>query len=396
MHMPTGELVRKVEDTGRATFLELFFDVAFVFALRSLSLLLFDKLNWAGAAQTLVLLMAVGAVWSLTARVTDQLDPQRPPVQLMVILTMLGSVVLAAATHTAFGKTGLIFAIVYLAIGIGRNVFLLFLLHGHAMQSLARRALIWMVPLGVLWVTGAIVADTARAALWAAATFLTYFGRGLRYPVPKLRRLNGAEMPVGGEYLAERHRQLFIIGLGEVIIVIGQAFRRGGFRFGDTLAFVVLFTTLALIWRIYIFRAGEQLAPAIEGSANPDRFGLLATYVHLVMIAGLVVTSVGAELVLAHPFGHPRAAATLTILGGPALFLAGRAVLEYAVFRRISRSRLLGLLVLACLVPPMLLVPPLPIAIAAAAVLTGVVSQDTMHEWRDQPGPPAPREPRRK
>jgi low temperature requirement protein LtrA len=60
------------------------------------------------------------------------------------------------------------------------------------------------------------------------------------------------------------------------------------------LAFVVLFTTLALIWRIYIFRAGEQLAPAIEGSANPDRFGLLASYVHLVMIAGLVVTSVGA------------------------------------------------------------------------------------------------------
>jgi low temperature requirement protein LtrA len=289
------------------------------------------------------------------------------------------------AASRAFGKTGLIFALVYLAIGIGRNVLLLVLLQGHATESLARRALIWTLPLGVLWVTGALVSDTAHAALWAVAALLTYLGRGLRYPVPKLRHLNGADLPVGGEYLAERHRQLFIIGLGEVIIVIGQAFRRGGFRFGDTLAFVVLFTTLALIWRLYIFRAGEQLAPAIEGSANPDRFGLLASYVHLVMIAGLVVTSVGAELVLQHPFGHHRAATTLTILGGPALFLAGRTVLEYAVFHRLSRSRLLGLLVLACLLPPMLLVPPLPIAVAAAAVLTGIVVQDTMHEHRDQP-----------
>jgi low temperature requirement protein LtrA len=244
--------------------------------------------------------------------------------------------------------------------------------------------------------TGAILTNTARAALWAAAAYLTYLGRGFRYPVPKMRRLTAAELPVGGEYLAERHRQLFIIGLGESIIVIGQAFQRNGFSSGETLAFTVLFAVTALTWRIYIFRAGEQLAPAIEGSPNPDRFGLLATYVHLVMIAGLVVGSVGAELVLNHPFGHPRASATLTILGGPALFLAGRTILEYSVFRRLSKSRLLGLLVLACLVPPMLFVPPLPVAVAVAVVLTGIVVQDTTHEWEDQSGPSALRGRRRR
>jgi low temperature requirement protein LtrA len=382
MSKPTDDLVRKLEKQ-RATFLELFFDVAFVFALRSLSILLLNELTWTGAFQTLVLLLAVGAIWSLTARVTDQLKPERPAVQLMIISTMLGSVVLAAATGEAFGRTGLIFAVVYLAIQIGRNLFLLFLLRGHQLRELPRRALIWQIAVGVLWVAGAIASNTPRAAMWATAAFVTYLARGLRYPVPKMRRLTAGEMPVGGEYLAERHRQLFIIGLGEVIIAIGQAFRRSGFAFGHTAALVVLFTLTALFWRLYIFRAGEQLAPAIERSANPDRFGLLASYVHLVMIGGLVVTSVGAEFVLDHPFSQPKASSTVTILGGPVLFLAGRTVLEYAVFRRLSRSRLLGLLALAFLTPPMLFVPPLPIAIVATAILAGVVIHDTTEERKN-------------
>jgi low temperature requirement protein LtrA len=91
-------------------------------------------------------------------------------------------------------------------------------------------------------------------------------------------------------------------------------------------AFVVTFGVTALVWRIYIFRAGEDIGLAIQTSANPDRLGTLVSYAHLVMIAGLVVASVGAQLVIQDPLGHPQATATVTILGGPALYLAGRAL----------------------------------------------------------------------
>ncbi|WP_319459342.1 low temperature requirement protein A [Micromonospora sp. RTP1Z1] len=390
----TGGLVRRLEDVARASFLELFFDVVFVFALRALAQQLFNNLTWSGAFQALVLLLAIGWVWSLTARVTGQLNPRRPPVQLLVLATMVGALVLSAAVPEAFGKTGLIFAVTYLAIQIGRSLFLVLLLRGQELQNIARRAAIWHAATAVPWLAGAVASGTARTALWTLAVVLIYAARRFSYPLPGLRRLAGAQVPAGGEYMADRHRALFVIALGEVILAIGSSLTGRGFSTDQTVAFVVTFAGTALIWRIYIFRAGEDMGPAIQASANPDLLGTLVSYAHLVMIAGLVVTSVGAQLVINDPFGHPRAAATVTILGGTALFLAGRTLLQYLVFGRVSSSRVIGLIALACLLPPMLLLPPLVNAFATGTVLTGIVIADNIRVRR-HPAPISPPGPHR-
>lgn len=375
-------LVRRLEDVARASFLELFFDVVFVFALRALAQQLLNNLTWSGAFQALVLLLAIGWVWSLTARVTGQLNPRRSPVQLMVIATMVGALVLSAAVPEAFGRTGLIFAVAYLAIQIGRSLFLVVLLRGQEVQRVAGRAAIWHAVTGVPWLVGAVASSGVRTALWTLAVVLIYAARWFSYPLPRLMRLGGAQVPAGGEFLAERNRALFVIGLGEVILAIGSSLTSRGFATDRTVAFVLTFAVTALIWRIYIFRAGEDVGPAIGASANPDRLGTLASYAHLVMIAGLVVASVGAQLVIDDPLGHPRAIPTVTILGGTALFLAGRILLEYLVFSHVSRSRVIGLVALACLLPPMLLLPPLINAFASGAVLTGIVIADNIRVRR--------------
>jgi low temperature requirement protein LtrA len=391
----TGDLVRKLEDTARATYLELFFDVVFVFALRALAQLLLNKLTWFGAYQTLVLLMAIAWVWALTARVTERLNPTRPPVQLMVIGTMVGALVLSAAVPEAFGKTGLIFALTYLAIQIGRSLFLAFLERGQQLQHVAARSVIWHAATGVPWVIGALASTPVRTALWTFAVVLIYLARWLGYPLPGLRRLRGGQLPATGDYLAERHRALFVIGLGEVVLAIGSNLTSRGFATDQTVAFVVTFAITALIWRIYIFRAGLEIGSAIQASARPDLIATLASYAHTVMIGGLVVTSVGDALVIDHPLGHPQAVATVTVLGGPALFLAGRYVLAYIVFSRIDTGRIVALLALGCLLPPMLFLPPLVVAVAAGAVLTGIVITDNRRiAKRAKPvSPPGPHRP---
>ncbi|MEV4656593.1 low temperature requirement protein A [Micromonospora sp. NPDC049301] len=385
----TSGLLRKLEDIARASLLELFFDVVFVFALRALAQQLLNNLTWSGAFQTLVLLLAIGWVWSLTARVTGLLNPRRLSVQLLVIATMVGALVLSAAVPEAFGKTGLIFAVTYLAIQIGRSLFLVVLLRGQELQLVAGRAAIWHAATGVPWLIGAFASGAVRTALWTLAVVLIYAARRFSYPLPGLRPLAGAQLPAGGEYMADRNRALFVIGLGEVILAIGSSLTGRGFAADQTLAFVVTFAGTALVWRIYLFRAGEDIAPAIKASADPDRLGTLVSYAHLVMIAGLVVTSVGAQLVIDDPLGRPRAATTVSILGGTALFLAGRAVLQYLVYDQISRSRVIGLLALACLLPPMLLLPPLVNALAGATVLAAIAIADAIRVRR-HPAPISP------
>jgi low temperature requirement protein LtrA len=237
-----------------------------------------------------------------------------------------------------------------------------------------------------------------RTGLWAAAVVPLYLARWFNYRLPGLFRLAGAELPPGGEYLAERHRALFVIALGEAVLAIGTTITVHGFDTARTLAFVVTFLITALIWRIYIFRAADAIASAIEASARPSELGNLLSYAHLIMIAGITVISVADNLVINHPFGHPQPAVTAVILGGPALFFVGRTFLQYLVFSRIWGGHLIGLAALACLVPPMLLVPPLVTAVVISAVLAGTIICDTMLEKRQHPqvSPPGPHRPSNK
>ena len=104
-------LLRGPEDPERATFLDLFLDLVFVFALFRLSQGLLEHLNGSGAFQTVVLLLALWWVWRMTASVTDRFDPGRPAIQALVLASMFGSFVLAAAVPGAFGARGLLFAV---------------------------------------------------------------------------------------------------------------------------------------------------------------------------------------------------------------------------------------------------------------------------------------------
>jgi low temperature requirement protein LtrA len=391
--MTTGreaELRRKPGDPQQATFLELFFDLVFVLALTQLSRGLSQHLGWSGAFQTLVLLLALWWVWVHTAGLTDIFDPRQPPIQLVVTASMLGGLVLAAVAPQAFGRQGSVFAGAYLAIQLGRTVFVLLARPGREARRLYLRQLAWSGASAVPWIAGAVTQHSTRAMLWTLAVVMDSIASALRFPVPGLGRASTSEFAVTGGHLAERFRQFFIVALGELILVTGLAFSSSGLGADHSAALIVSFATTATLWRIYIYRAGELLAAAITASRDPVLIGLATVYSHLTMVAGVVVTAVGQELVIAHPLGRTRPAWTTVILGGPALFLAGRALFEYAVFARVSRDRPVGLLALTAAVPVSLHLPPLLAATAATTVLAGVAIADAARARRRPPEPPSP------
>ncbi|PWU54036.1 low temperature requirement protein A [Micromonospora globispora] len=386
-----AKLLRRPGEPRRSNFLELFFDLVFVVALAQLSQGLIQDLSWSGACQTLVLLLAMWWIWTITAWTTDLYDPQQPAIQLLVTATMLGSLLMVVALPDAFGERGLVFAGVYVAMHIGRQLFLVLALRGHELQRRTIRLLFWFSVSAVPWIAGALVPGTARGVLWTLAVAVDYTGGFLRFPTPGLGRSPRLEWSVGAEHLAERYRQLFIIALGELILVTASSLTRSGFAADRTVAFVVSFVGTALFWRIYIQPAGELLPAAIAAAPDPDRLARSALAAHLIMLAGIVATAVGDELVIAHPLGHTPPAWVAILLGGPALFLAGLARFEYRVFSRVSRNRAIGLLVLAALTPAMLFSPPLLAALAAAAVLAGIAVTDAARARGRPPEPSPPR-----
>jgi len=383
-------LLRGPEVPGRATFLELFFDLVFVFALFRLSQGLLERLTWSGASQTLVLLLAVWWVWGNTAGVGNRFDPARPAIQALVIGCMFGSFLLAVVAPEAFGPRGLVFAGAYVAVQVGRSLFLVLVSRGHERQRFELRSLFWFGVSAPLWLAGALAHGWARGVLWAVAVAVDSAGPKLGLPTPGLPSARPAEFSFLSEFVAERLRQFFIIALGELIVVSGLAFASGGLVADRTAAVVVAFVTTVLLWRIYIYRAGEVLGAAVAAAPDPLRVVNSVLYAHAVMVAGVVAISVGDELVIRHPSGHTPPTWIAVVLGGPALFLAGRAILEYAVFERVSRDRVIGVLVLAAIWPAMILVPPFIVATAAAVVLAGVAAADAARARRRPDEPPSP------
>ncbi|MER7888525.1 low temperature requirement protein A [Micromonospora sp. NPDC094482] len=383
-------LTREGEGPQRATLLELFLDLVFVAALALTSRTLARSLDWVGVFQAVVLLMAIWWVWSITALATDFYHAQRPPIFIMTLWVMIGTILMAGSLPGAFADRALVFAGAYVAIHVGRGIFLASALHGRMAQLHASRFIFWFVVSAVPWLTGGMVTGLARGLLWAAALAVDYGSAWLRYPTPKLGRIPMSQYRVAADHLAERYQQFFTLALGDLVLVTTLTYADADVTAGSTAALVVAFLATVLLWQIYVHRAGALLKAAIESSRDPGGFVRSAPYTHLLMVAGVVAAAAGFEIVIAHPFEHTTPWLAGIILGGPALFLAGRARFEYEVFSRVSPSRLVALFVLVVAAPALVLVPSLVAGITATLVLAGVAVADGIRAYGNPPEPPAP------
>src|SRR5680860_553325 len=156
---------------GRATTLELFYDLVFVFAITQVTHLLLEHLDWAGAGQASLVLLVVWWSWNYTTWVTNELDPESIVTRLLLIGLMLATLLMAIAIPDAFEDKALLFAGSYVAIQIGRHTFLTFAAARPRTieRERAGRILTWFVLAGVFWISGALVDGSARVALWVVA-----------------------------------------------------------------------------------------------------------------------------------------------------------------------------------------------------------------------------------
>lgn len=355
---PSGPaLLRDRSGAQRVSFLELFFDLVYVFAVTQLSHGLLQHLGWATAGQLFLLLLAVWWAWNYTAWFTNFLDPDHPAVRLVLVTIMLASLVMSAALPQAFGERGLVFVVAYLAIQMGRHLFVVISLRGRSLSREFERALVWFCLSAVPWTAGALVAGWARTGLWALALALEYGSVLVGFPVPGLGRGRTDAWTISGEHLVERFRLFLIIALGESILVTGATFGAGAFDTGRTAAFVVAFICAVTLWWIYFGLGIEAADAAVESASDAGLLGMLATYIHVVTVAGVIACAVGDELVIAHPTGHTATTTAVVLTAGPALFLIGNALDRRVMLGRVPRSRVAAVLALALLVPAGRLLP---------------------------------------
>jgi low temperature requirement protein LtrA len=372
--------IRHEHDHSRVTFVELFFDLVFVFAVTQLSQTLLDRLTVPGFAQTMLLFMAVWWVWIDTSWTTNWLDPQTTPVRLMLFALMLAGLILSTSIPHAFDSRGLAFAGAYVAMQVGRSLFVMWCLRRHSSGNFAnfRRITIWRALAGAFWIAGGIADGEARFGLWAAALFVDCLAPAVGFYVPGFGRSTIADWDVEGFHMAERCGLFIIIALGESILVTGATFGKLTWTAETIAAFVVAFLGSVAMWWIYFNIGFERASRTISISRDPGRLARLAyTYLHLPIVAGIIVSAVADELVVAHPIGHTDVKTVFAVLGGPALYLLGNTLFKRTIWGRLPLSHLVGLGLLALLIPAASLAPALVLGAAASLVLVIVAAWET-------------------
>jgi low temperature requirement protein LtrA len=378
MHVSDHGGLLRARDEGEqpVTPLELFFDLVFVFAVTQLSHRLLEHLTIGSTLGTLLLLVAVWRAWVDTTWVTNWFDPDRTPVRLLLIALMLVSLVMSVAIPQAFGEGGLMFAIAYVTIQVGRTAFVVVALENSS--SLGRnfqRYLAWFAIPAVLWVAGGLLQGEVRYVLWVLAIVLEYAGPVIGFWTPGLGRSTTADWTVEGGHFAERCRLFVILALGESILVTGTTFAEIEPSVATESAFVVAFLGSVALWWLYFARSEEAARGAFSSSEDPGRVARSAyTYFHLPMIAGIIAVASSDELTVAHPGDHGTLASVALTLGGTSLFLAGHALFKWAVFGVLSWSRLVAIAALIALIPVGFKVPALALSCIAGLIVVGLVA----------------------
>jgi low temperature requirement protein LtrA len=370
----TGKLLRerKPHAHNRVTNAELFFDLVFVFAITQISHFLLAHFTPLGALQSTILMLAVWWVWVYTSWVTNWLDPDQTAVRLMLFVLMIAGLLLSTCIPKAFEGRGLAFAVAFAAMQVGRTAFFTWSLraaHEHLRRNFLR-ILIWLSVSGVFWIAGGFAEDQARLALWSAALLIEYAGPVSLFWVPVLGASATADWTVEGGHMAERCAGFIIIALGESIVVTGATFADIAWTATTMFAFAVATIGSIAMWWVYFHIGAEFGSERISQSEDPGRLARLAyTYLHLPIVAGIVISAVGDEVLLAHPDGHTDIKAVITMIGGPLLFLVGVLLFKQSVRGRWQLSHLVGIAALAVLSPFAHALSPLMLSAATTAIM---------------------------
>jgi low temperature requirement protein LtrA len=312
----------------RTSPIELLWDLVFVFAITQVTELLSHDLSWAGFGRSMLVLALVWWAWSAFVWAANAAEDDSAVLRAVLLLAMLLIFVAGLALPEAFGNHSTLFAVTYALV----RMLHLALYAQASRQGNASWAAISgfavTVAIGMaLLVAGSFAHDGLRIGMWAAAAAIDYAG-----PAWLTReRLAGLQY-VAVAHFAERYGLFVIICLGESIVAIGVGARGRPLDAALVAAVALgLLVTIALWW-VYFDRFAAAAEERLRDHDEPVLAAADAySYLHLPLIAGIIVFAVGAKLLL-HDAGHPLAdGARLALCGGVALYLVAHAAFQLRI-----------------------------------------------------------------
>ena len=343
--MATAAPEPSIDQEERVSPLELFFDLVFVFAITQVTAFIADDPTWEGMARGLLILAVVWWAWAAYAWLTNTLDTEESRVRIVMFVAMAAMFVVCLAIPEAFDDHALLFAGAYFVVRVAH-----ILLYAYGTDDVGVRGAALRLGRSTLVATGLLVGASAldgpaQGALWAVAIVIDLIG-------PVLAGMGG--WTLHPSHFAERHGLIVIIAFGESIVAVGAASQGIPLTTGVIVAAVMGIAVTAALWWAYfdvVALVAERRLREATGEAQLSQARDSYSYIHLVMIAGIVLLALGGKKTLEHVDEPLKTIPAVALCGGVALYLLGHIAFRLRNVRSVNRPRLLVAAVCLALIP---------------------------------------------
>jgi len=366
-----------IEREQRVTPLELFFDLVFVFGFTQVTTVFSDDPTWSGLEHGLLVLVALWWVWAAYAWLTNTVDPDEALVWGTIVVAMAAMFIAALAVPEAFGRHGVVFGVSFLIVTVMQIA--LYALAARGDRDLFR-VILQTAPSSVagaaLILAAGFVHGGLRSALWAIALAIGLFA-------PLLVGVSGWR--VQPAHFVERHGLIVIIAIGESLVAIGLGARGTNLGASVIVAAVLGFAVAASFWLAYFdfftIRA-QRLLSERRGAARIALARDAYTYLHLPMVAGIVLFAFAMKTTLAHVGDELATVPAFALCGGPGLYLSAYVGVRFRVSHTVRGGRLVAAVACFALIPVARVVPALAALSLVAAVWVGLHAYELIW-WRE-------------
>jgi low temperature requirement protein LtrA len=327
--------------------LELFFDLVFVLAITQVTALMANEPTWAGLAKGMFVLAAMWWAWTGYAWLTSVVDPEAGIVRLAIAAAMVGLMVCALCIPHVFNSNGVLFVAAYTIV---RTMQLLLFVHASADEPALRKSTAGLAAATIV-ASGLLLTSTqfdgyVQASFWALALTID-FGGGL------LADSSGWKLTPG--HFTERHGLIVIIALGESIVSAGAAAADVDLTTGVVVAAMLAVALAFAMWWAYFDVVALVVAERLAAMQPGERQNVVArdtySYLHLPMIAGIVLVALGLKKTLGHVDEELKLVPAVALLGGYALYLLAFVGVRFRNIRTVSKQRLLVALLMLAAIP---------------------------------------------
>jgi low temperature requirement protein LtrA len=327
----------------------------------------------------MLVLAALWWAWSVYAWLTSATDVDEGGVRLVMLASMGAMFSVALAVPGVFGDDAVLFGVAYLLVRLLHLVLSATVVRDDPDR---RDALLRFAPTAIfgasLLVVAGFLEGNERIAVWLVALAIDYLG-------PVVIGV-GRGWRVAPEHFAERHGLIILIALGESLIAVGVG---AGFELdtGVIVAAALGIVVVSALWWLYFDVAAIFARRRLMQASGVElhRLALHAfSYLHLPMVAGIVLFAVGLKTTVGHVGDELDTVPAVGLCGGAALYLLGQIMFLFRTTGRVFRRRTVGAIVLLALVPAAVAIPALAALALVSAVCSVVVAYEVLRHRADR------------